>query len=186
MLNFSARSASRFTFASVPRNFKKSRCSTRSFHFVNTFYHRGSGSDRHFSSAVKSIDELLQEAESGDVDSITEVGKYYLDKGDHDARKWLKLACDLGHSEASFLLGVMLVENPSSDMDEVPSPANEDPENSAESRRNAVLKEIKDATQTARTARKMRMLHTSHNIICSNIPITAENQMFPSNFEELK
>ena len=157
MLNFSARSASRFTFASVPRNFKKSRCSARSFHFVNTFYHRGSGSDRHFSSAVKSIDELLQEAESGNVDSITEVGKYYLDKGDHDARKWLKLACDLGHSEASFLLGVMLVENPSSDMDEVPSSANEDPENSAESRRNAVLKEIKDATQTARTARKINI-----------------------------
>ena len=157
MLTFSTRATCRLSLAVIPKNVNLYRCSSRSFRSVGTNYRIGSGSDRHFSSATKSIDELLLEAQSGNVDSITEVGKYYLDKGDLDARKWLKLACDLGHSEAPFLLGVMLIENPSSDMDELPFSSTESPDDSAESRRNAVLKEIKDATQTARTARKIKI-----------------------------
>ena len=108
---------------------------------------------------AKSIDEILEDAKSGDPDSIAEVGRYHLDNGTDlvTAQKWLKIAADLGHFEAPFLLGVMLIENPNVGTEEEISTLTAEPEDSPASRRAAVLKEIQDATQTARTARKMRI-----------------------------
>ena len=57
-------------------------------------------SKRQLSTGIaKSIDEILEDAKSGDPDSIAEVGRYHLDNGTDlvTAQKWLKIAADLGH-----------------------------------------------------------------------------------------
>lgn len=115
-----------------------------------------------FSNSALSSLEHLESASIADVDEIAEVGRKFLDgemQSDDDSqniRKWLTAAANFGHSESAFLLGVFLVENKQTEIDaDSVSPDNVDlsPENRAAN----VKKEIKDATQIARTEKKIRM-----------------------------
>lgn len=120
------------------------------------------------------MDEVLESARSGDVDSIAEMGKWQLDQLSttkcgtcfSEAKRWLTLATELGHHDSPFLLGVMLIEHPNGD--EHQAPAEDDTHHSDDSpgaRRLAVLKEIADATQTARTARKIKIRSQKKKIV---------------------
>ena len=177
MFKFSVRYGRKLISVALLKSFNSSSYLPRSFILGGTT--RCKDAPRYFSSAAKTIDELLEDAKGGDANCIAEVGKYYLDKGDLTAQTWLKIACDLGHSEAPFLLGVMLVENPSSGCDEALSPVTVELDDSPASRRDAVLKEIKDATQTARTARKMRMQLKRKKALATN----GTEEIIISNYE---
>lgn len=109
-----------------------------------------------------SADKTLEDALKGDLDSIAEVGRQFLDKerkgedGLSQARTWLELAAELDHTESAFLLGVYLTKIAQSPADK--EIAGEKDTSSPESRAKLVLKEIQAATQTARTERKMKLL----------------------------
>jgi TPR repeat protein len=103
----------------------------------------------------------LENASISDVDKIAEVGRKFLDgemQSDdkmHDIRKWLTAAANFGHIESAFLLGVFLVENKPTDVGDSAVLDNE--EMSPANRAANVKKEIKNATQIARTEKKIRM-----------------------------
>ena len=107
--------------------------------------------------------EHPENASIADVDKIAEVGRKFLDgemQSDdrtHDIRRWLTAAANLGHIESAFLLGVFLVENKPTDADADSIVLDKSEEMSPENRAANVKKEIKNATQIARTEKKIRM-----------------------------
>lgn len=117
----------------------------------------------HVSSDTDHGDNLLQNALNGNLDSIAEIGRQYLDGELEDAtkqeaRRWLETAAELGHVESKFLLGMLLVTKKSSDAIVEAEPIST---GSAETRAAAVLKEIREATKAARKARKERLMSKS-------------------------
>ena len=108
-------------------------------------------------------DPLLREALNGNLESIAEIGRQYLDderSGDqNEARRWLETAAELGHDESKFLLGILLVDKKTENnlqTEEVTIDTS-----SMETKAAAVLKEIREATKAARIARKERLLRKS-------------------------
>eukprot|EP00596_Hydrurales_sp_CCMP1899_P003778 CAMPEP_0119034290 /NCGR_PEP_ID=MMETSP1177-20130426/1287_1 /TAXON_ID=2985 /ORGANISM="Ochromonas sp, Strain CCMP1899" /LENGTH=459 /DNA_ID=CAMNT_0006991617 /DNA_START=159 /DNA_END=1539 /DNA_ORIENTATION=- len=119
-----------------------------------------------------SPDKTLENALKGDLDSIAEVGRQYLDKerkdedGISQARIWLELAAELDHIESAFLLGVYLTKTAQTPVEEEVATVTDT--SSPESRAKLVLKEIQAATQTARTERKMKLLKKKNKQIEEN------------------
>jgi TPR repeat protein len=130
--------------------------------FKSTKRHNYEVQIQSFSSGEMFSMEHLENASISDVDKIAEVGRKFLDgemQSDdktHDIRKWLTAAANFGHIESAFLLGVFLVEHKLTDVD-ADSVVYDDEEMSPENRAANVKKEIKNATQIARTEKKIRM-----------------------------
>lgn len=130
--------------------------------FKSTWRYDHDGQVRKYSGGKILLMERLENASISDVDEIAEVGRKYLDgeiQSDdktRDIRKWLAAAANFGHIESAFLLGVFLVENKTTDAD-ADSVVIDNQEMSPENRAAHVKKEIKNATQIARTEKKMRM-----------------------------
>lgn len=133
----------------------------RTFKFVRRYDYESQL--RKFSSGEMFSMEHPENASIADVDKIAEVGRKFLDgemQSDdrtHDIRRWLTAAANLGHIESAFLLGVFLVENKPTDADADSIVLDKSEEMSPENRAANVKKEIKDATQIARTEKKIRM-----------------------------
>ena len=143
-------------------------------------------------------DALLHRALSGDVESIAEVGRQYLDGersssssgdgdddgGDGEARRWLEAAAELGHVESKFLLGIVLTGKKSATIP-VPAPTSSTSSSSsssagAESEAAKVLREIKEATKAARAARKERMLRKALKASADGLRETGDAQVEPT------
>ena len=113
-----------------------------------------------FSSSRSLSFDHPEDATIDDVENIATIGRELLDGQreckDGDIQKYLTAAANLGHVDSAFLLGTYLIEKFSvaAVSEAVPQ---SDEEMSPESRAAIVKKEIKDATQTARTEKKIRI-----------------------------
>ena len=148
-------------FYSLRRNstyhHKASSIKHESQYFIQK-YGSSLGMLRKLSSSSNLSLEYLEKAPISEVDNIAEVARQFLD-GEREAedkiseiRKWLTIAAEFGHTESAFLLGVFLVKNETT----VKDPKLEE-EISPADRAASVKQEIKDATQTARTEKKIRI-----------------------------
>ena len=113
-----------------------------------------------FSSSGNLSFDNPEDATIDDVEKIATIGRELLDGQrqckDGDIQKYLTAAANLGHVDSAFLLGTYLMEKSSvtAVTEAVPQ---SDEQMSPESRAAVVKKEIKDATQTARTEKKIRI-----------------------------
>ena len=121
-----------------------------------------------------SDDPLLREALNGNLESIAEIGRQYLDderSGDqNEARRWLETAAELGHDESKFRLGILLVDKKNDDNPQAKEITIDT--SSMESKAAEVLKEIREATKAARIARKERLLSKSKKRPPSPVEVT--------------
>ena len=168
---FSTTSVTRQRFYSVRKNSYHFKARTIGYdrHISEQKYINASAVFRSLSSSSKLSLEYLEKAPISEVDSIAEVARQFLD-GEREAddrlseiRKWLTIAAEFGHTESAFLLGVFLVKNETTAIDSTLASKLEE-ETSPEERAASVKQEIKDATQTARTEKRIRIQKKKNSV----------------------
>ena len=105
---------------------------------------QGDRTKSNLSSSASDEHSMVKQALSGDKESASLLGSRYFKQMDYvSARPWLELASELGDTESTYMMGLLIREQAKqSDNKEEASSANE------------VIQEIKEARKEARKARK--------------------------------